>query len=85
MLFAWFTLGGLIWAYLGPAPAPELPRWDILVDDRYERRIGISHLPCNWLQPMENSMDPIHFEWLHAVYGNYVQRKRGEPAQFPCQ
>ena len=69
-------LGGLIWAYLGPAPAPLLPRWDILVSDEYERKIGISHLPCNWLQPMENSMDPIHFEWLHAVYGNYIHRKQ---------
>jgi 5,5'-dehydrodivanillate O-demethylase oxygenase subunit len=72
-------LGGLIWAYLGPEPVPLLPRWDILVSDEYERKIGISHLPCNWLQPMENSMDPIHFEWLHAVYGNYVQRKQGKP------
>ncbi|HEX3247673.1 MAG TPA: Rieske 2Fe-2S domain-containing protein, partial [Chloroflexota bacterium] len=72
-------LGGLIWAYLGPEPVPLLPRWDILVDDKYERKIGISHLPCNWLQPMENSMDPIHFEWLHAVYGNYVHRKNGRP------
>jgi 5,5'-dehydrodivanillate O-demethylase len=26
---------------------------------------------------MENSMDPIHFEWLHAVYGNYVHRRQG--------
>jgi 5,5'-dehydrodivanillate O-demethylase len=24
-------LGGLIWAYLGPSPAPLLPRWDLLV------------------------------------------------------
>src|SRR5215213_859274 len=72
-------LGGLVWAYLGPAPVPLLPRWDILVSDEYERRIGISQIPCNWLQPMENSMDPIHFEWLHAVYGNYVQRRNGKP------
>ncbi len=72
-------LGGLIWAYLGPEPVPLLPRWDILVSDEYERKIGISQIPCNWLQPMENSMDPIHFEWLHAVYGNYVQRRNGKP------
>ncbi len=72
-------LGGLIWAYLGPAPAPLLPRWDILVRDDLNRRVGISHVPCNWLQCMENSMDPIHFEWLHAYYGNYVQRKQGKP------
>src|SRR5580700_10503920 len=25
------TLGGLVWAYLGPQPAPLLPRWEPLV------------------------------------------------------
>jgi len=73
-------LGGLIWAYLGPAPAPLLPRWDVLVRDDLERNIGISHIPCNWLQCMENSMDPIHFEWLHCYYGNYVFTRAGKPA-----
>jgi 5,5'-dehydrodivanillate O-demethylase len=72
-------LGGLIWAYLGPEPAPLLPRWDILVRDDLERSIGVSHLPINFLQAMENSMDPIHFEWLHAVYGNYVRKRQGKP------
>ena len=73
-------LGGLIWAYLGPEPVPLLPRWDILVRDDLDRFIGVTHLPCNWLQIMENSMDPIHFEWLHAVYGNYVSKRQGRPA-----
>jgi 5,5'-dehydrodivanillate O-demethylase oxygenase subunit len=72
-------LGGLVWAYLGPTPVPLLPRWDILVRDDLERSIGVTHLPCNWLQIMENSMDPIHFEWLHAVYGNYVSKRQGKP------
>ncbi|HTE86461.1 MAG TPA: Rieske 2Fe-2S domain-containing protein [Dehalococcoidia bacterium] len=72
-------LGGLIWAYLGPQPAPLLPRWDVLVDPELDREIGISHLPCNWLQPMENSMDPVHFEWLHAAFGNYVLKRQGKP------
>mgnify|MGYP003333271951 FL=1 len=26
-------LGGLIWAYIGPAPAPLVPRWDLFVWD----------------------------------------------------
>ena len=73
-------LGGLVWAYLGPEPVPLLPRWDILVRDDLDRSIGVTHLPCNWLQIMENSMDPIHFEWLHAVYGNYVNKRQGKPA-----
>jgi len=30
-------LGGLLFAYLGPQPAPLLPRWDILVQDDLDR------------------------------------------------
>lgn len=72
-------LGGLLWAYFGPAPAPELPRWDILVEEGLSREIGFTELPCNWLQCMENSLDPVHFEWLHAQLSNYLARRRGEP------
>jgi 5,5'-dehydrodivanillate O-demethylase len=72
-------LGGFVWAYLGPQPVPLLPRWDVLVRDDLDRSIGVTHLPINFLQAMENSMDPIHFEWLHAVYGNYVNKRQGKP------
>jgi phenylpropionate dioxygenase-like ring-hydroxylating dioxygenase large terminal subunit len=24
-----------------------------------------SRSPCNWLQCQENSIDPVHFEWMH--------------------
>ena len=70
-------LGGLIFAYLGPPPAPLLPRWDLLVRDDLDRGIGLTVLPCNWLQPMENSLDPLHFEHLHMRYGNWVWKRAG--------
>jgi 5,5'-dehydrodivanillate O-demethylase len=73
-------MGGLIWAYLGPEPVPLLPRYDLFVRDDVEREIGITQLPCNWLQIMENSLDPVHLEYLHSVYMNYVHRKSGRPA-----
>jgi 5,5'-dehydrodivanillate O-demethylase len=28
--------------------------------------VGWAHIPCNWLQIMENSVDPVHTEWLHG-------------------
>ena len=60
-------LGGLIYAYLGPAPAPLLPRWDVLVWEHGRRWIvKESIIDCNWLQPMENSVDPSHLYWLHG-------------------
>jgi 5,5'-dehydrodivanillate O-demethylase len=41
--------------------------------------VEITPLPCNWLQCMDNSFDPIHYEHLHGVYGNYVAKKEGRP------
>ena len=61
------VLSGLVFAYMGPAPAPLLPRWDALVRDDVERVIHIlPELECNWLQVMENSVDPTHTYFLHA-------------------
>jgi 5,5'-dehydrodivanillate O-demethylase len=70
-------LGGLIWAYLGPDPVPLLPRWEALVRDDIFRTISFKPLPCNWVQCMDNSMDPVHFEHLHGYYGDYYNTKHG--------
>ncbi len=72
-------LGGLIFTYLGPEPVPLLPRWDLLVREDLDREIGFVELPCNWLQVMENSVDPVHTEYLHSKYTNYRLKKQGAP------
>src|SRR5579862_1710614 len=74
------ALGGMVFAYLGPEPAPLLPRWDVLVREDLDAVVEIHELPCSWLQCMDNSVDPIHFEHLHAVFGNYQLKKLGRPA-----
>jgi 5,5'-dehydrodivanillate O-demethylase len=52
---------------MGPEPAPLLPRWDVLVREDGKRWTVIeSTIDCNWLQPMENSVDPSHLYWLHG-------------------
>ncbi|MYB85392.1 MAG: aromatic ring-hydroxylating dioxygenase subunit alpha, partial [Chloroflexi bacterium] len=63
---------GIVWAYMGPSPAPMLPRWDLLEWEGVERWVVAMELPCNWLQCMDNSLDPVHFEWLHNYWGSYV-------------
>jgi 5,5'-dehydrodivanillate O-demethylase oxygenase subunit len=73
-------LGGLAWAYLGPQPVPLLPRWDLLVRDDLRREIGWTRLPINWLQAVENTMDPVHLEHLHGKYMNFVLGRAGKPA-----
>lgn len=70
-------LGGLIWAYLGPTPAPLLPRWELLVQEGGQRSIGSVVVPCNWLQCMENGLDEAHVEWLHGYFGNYMLERQG--------
>ncbi len=58
------TLGGLIWAYLGPQPAPLLPDWAGFYVPGYTI-VSFLHVPCHWLQIMEGFYDPVHVEWLH--------------------
>jgi len=72
-------LGGMIFAYLGPLPAPQLPPWDLFHVEGVMREVAYSTVPCNWLQIMENSLDPVHVEWLHRHMFNYVVRKLGQP------
>lgn len=73
-------LGGMLWAYFGPQPAPLLPRWDLLVRDDLDVAVEIHALPCNWVQCMDNAADPVHFEFLHAAFGNYTLKRLGKPA-----
>jgi len=57
---------GMIWAYMGPDPAPELPNWEPFTWGNGFVQVIISEIPCNWLQCQENSIDPVHFEWMHT-------------------
>jgi 5,5'-dehydrodivanillate O-demethylase oxygenase subunit len=60
-------LAGLLFAYLGPDPAPLLPRWETAVRKDGTRAITVLPLHnCNWLQAQENSVDPVHTYYLHA-------------------
>jgi 5,5'-dehydrodivanillate O-demethylase len=78
-------LGGLLWAYLGPQPVPLLPRWEPLIRPHSLRDIGVTVIPCNWLQIMENSLDPVHVEWLHQDFANYVQEQLDRPQTWSVQ
>jgi len=71
-------MAGLLFTYMGPSPAPLLPRWDVFVMDDMIRDIGYAHLDCNWLQCQENSLDPVHLEWLHSYWTNFVLEMMGE-------
>ena len=68
--------GGLIFAYIGPEPAPRLPQYDLLVRDDGCRVVGGGEEFCNWLQRAENSSDGAHSIALHAAgYPNMAMKR----------
>lgn len=69
---------GLIWAYMGSTPAPLLPDWEAFSWPNGFTQIVISHVPCNWFQCQENSIDPVHFEWMHENWGNRLRTQKVE-------
>jgi 5,5'-dehydrodivanillate O-demethylase oxygenase subunit len=70
---------GLLWAYLGPQPAPLVPSYEPFLWQNGFAQIVISEIPCNWFQGQENSIDPVHFEWMHR---NWSIRLRGETGPY---
>lgn len=80
------SAAGLVWAYLGPAPAPLLPDWAGFYSPGYTITSFV-HLPCNWVQVMEGLHDPVHVEWLHdrwsyRLHGNEVPSERPRHTAF---
>jgi 5,5'-dehydrodivanillate O-demethylase len=70
-------MGGMLFAYMGPQPQPLLPRWDGFVAQDTIRIMGRTILPINWLQIMENSLDPVHTEWLHGHHYEFLKEQEG--------
>ena len=60
---------GIVFAYMGPPDQqPPAPMYDSFVRRGYRVIRGQKYFwPCNWLQIMENSMDPAHTAFLHTI------------------
>jgi 5,5'-dehydrodivanillate O-demethylase len=71
------TLAGLIWAYLGLEPAPLVPNWEPFTWKNGFVQIVFAEIPCNWFQCQENSVDPVHFEWMHMNWNVRLADKLG--------
>ncbi|MBM4260433.1 MAG: Rieske 2Fe-2S domain-containing protein [Deltaproteobacteria bacterium] len=59
-------LGGMIWAYMGKGTAPELPNYHFLVRDDGARNFTGYVRECNYMQQLENALDPVHATILHG-------------------
>jgi phenylpropionate dioxygenase-like ring-hydroxylating dioxygenase large terminal subunit len=60
---------GMVFAYMGPPDhEPPFPIYDCFVRPGYRCIPGPKYAyPCNWLQIMENVMDPAHTAFLHTI------------------
>src|SRR5206468_3343407 len=74
-------LSGLLFAHMGPPEKkPLLPKWDVLVRQDGVKKVDICEvLRCNWLQAMENSVDPTHTYYLHS----HTLKLKGNPDHVP--
>ncbi|MGE3247820.1 MAG: Rieske 2Fe-2S domain-containing protein, partial [Beijerinckiaceae bacterium] len=64
---------GLVFAYFGDGEPPHFPpfpepRGDGVIDVRPS-----THVPCNYLQCFENSMDEVHVAFTHAPGGSHAK------------
>jgi nitrite reductase/ring-hydroxylating ferredoxin subunit len=65
---------GIVFAYMGPPDRqPPFPRYDVFERRGYRMIPGKKWFyPCNWLQIMENTMDPAHTAFLHTIVSGAV-------------
>jgi nitrite reductase/ring-hydroxylating ferredoxin subunit len=61
--------GGVVFAYMGPPEQrPALPVYDSFVRPGWRMIPGRKYFyPCNWVQIIENTMDPAHTAFLHTI------------------
>jgi phthalate 4,5-dioxygenase len=60
-----FEGGGLIMAYLGPAPAPRPPSFPFFSCPGEQVWVSKLFHRCNYLQASEGNIDPQHLSFLH--------------------
>jgi nitrite reductase/ring-hydroxylating ferredoxin subunit len=65
---------GIVFAYMGPPDEkPVFPVYDTFDRPGYRMIPGRKYFyPCNWLQILENAMDPVHTAFLHTIVSGAV-------------
>ena len=58
--------GGVIWAWMGGAPAPALPELEWTTLPRSHVFASKRVQDCNWFQALEGGIDSSHISFLHA-------------------
>ncbi|MGH1491168.1 MAG: Rieske 2Fe-2S domain-containing protein [Acidimicrobiales bacterium] len=61
---------GIVWAWMGSGPAPDLPGLDSLTAPAAQVFAFKGRWDCNWLQAHEVGIDPAHASFLHRFLGD---------------
>jgi len=59
-------VSGFVFAYVGPDPVPEFPKYDMLFMEGQDKVVQGRDVHSNWLQRAENMLDALHVMVLHA-------------------
>ena len=74
-------LGGVIWAYLGPAERmPPLPKFAWTQAPESHRHVTKVIQDCNWLQGLEGGIDTSHAPILHRLISETSTRGGFKPS-----
>jgi phthalate 4,5-dioxygenase oxygenase subunit len=64
--------GGVIWAWMGPGDAPELPDLEWAQVPESHRYATKRYHECNWAQALEGDLDSSHVGVLHSAIDKSV-------------
>ena len=60
--------GGIAWVWLGGGDPPPFPDLPFTSDKAPHGWLTMSHVPCNWLQGLEGTIDSAHVGVLHQTW-----------------
>ena len=60
--------GDLAWVWLGGGDTPPFPALPFTKDQAPHGWMTVSHVPCNWLQGLEGTIDSAHVGVLHQTW-----------------
>ncbi|MGE3244998.1 MAG: Rieske 2Fe-2S domain-containing protein [Beijerinckiaceae bacterium] len=64
---------GLVWCYFGEDKPPAFPPFPHRETEGIIQTWNVEHVPCNYLQSFENSMDEVHVAFTHAPGGSHAK------------
>jgi phthalate 4,5-dioxygenase len=67
--------GGVVWVWLGSAPAPPFPQLPFGDTSEVSNALTFTIVPCNWLQGLEGSLDSAHTTFLHQTWLHETARR----------